>query len=254
VQFPTTHWSLLAKATLNGDSQGRRALEDLCRRYWSPAYQFIRSRGVPEPEAEDLAQDFMVHLIEKSTFTRADRLRGRFRSFLLGSLVRFLGDKADARKALKRGGGVEHVFFSEAQEVPGSGQAEVTADAGLVFDREWAVTVLEAALDRLREEFANAQRGEIFTTLKLFLPGATEPPTYETCAAQLGVSVSSLKSEIHRVRRRFRVLVRDEIAQTVSAPHEIESEMSHLQRVLMDRSHEYSDRKEPDAKPGQPNS
>jgi len=190
-------------------------------------------------EAEDLAQDFMVHLIEKSTFTRADRLRGRFRSFLLGSLVRFLGDKADARGAQKRGGKIEHVVFDGAEDLIGT-KAEITADAALNFDREWALTVLETALTRLRQEFTSAGRESLFSILKLFLPGATEPPTYEAAAAKLGISVASLKSEIHRVRQRFRALIRDEIAQTVSAPHEIEAEMSHLQRVLMDRSLEFA--------------
>lgn len=240
MHFPTTHWSLLAKATLNGDSQGRRALEDLCRRYWSPVHQFIRMRGVSETEAEDLAQDFMVHLIEKSTFARADRLRGRFRSFLLGSLIRFMGDKADARNALKRGGGVVHVAYDEPDQL-GKDQPEtaIDHDTALTFDREWAVTVLEAALNRVRREFQEGGREHVFASLKQFLPGASEPPSYEAAAAQLGVSLASLKSEIHRVRVRFRSLVRDEIAQTVSAPHEIESEMSHLQRVLMDRSHQF---------------
>ncbi len=246
VHFPTTHWSLLAKATLNGDSQGRRALEDLCRRYWSPIHQFIKSRGVTAQESEDLAQEFMVHLIEKSTFSRADRLRGRFRSFLLGALVRFLGDKGDARRALKRGGGAEHVLYNEASELKRAGYGEATVEAAAIFDREWAVTVLEAALNRLREEFVKGGRENSFSTLKMFLPGPTEPPTYEECALKLGISVSSLKSEIHRVRQRFRALVRDEIAQTVSAPHEIEREMNYLQHVLMDRSHEFRSRAKPE--------
>src|SRR4051812_23498526 len=102
MHFPSTHWSLLAKASINGDSESSRALEQLCQRYWEPLRLFIRSRGISEAETQDLAQDFIVHLIEKSTFRRADRMKGRFRSFLLGALVRFLGDKADARAAVKR--------------------------------------------------------------------------------------------------------------------------------------------------------
>src|SRR5262245_61702122 len=118
--FPTTHWTLLARASLNGDTENRGALEELCRRYWTPIVRFIQSRGVMAAEAEDLTQEFMVHILEKSLFGRADRFQGRFRSFLIGALVRFLGDKADRRNALKRGGANEHVSYDVMQSVPGS--------------------------------------------------------------------------------------------------------------------------------------
>lgn len=235
MHFPSTHWSLLAKASVNGDSESSRALEELCQRYWEPVRLFIRSRGISESEAEDLAQDFIVHLIEKSTFRRADRMKGRFRSFLLGALVRFLGDKADARAALKRGGKVQHVSLDESVDVG----TEISPEAAIIFDREWAVTVLETALKRVKREYSKTAEGKTFDVLKRFLPGAAEPLSYDEAAAKAGLSVGALKSEIHRLRRRFRGFVHEEVAQTVSAPHEIEAEMAHLQRVLMDRSNQF---------------
>ena len=116
--FPTTHWSLLAQATLGGETAGRQALEDLFRRYWSPLQQFIRARGYNVTEAEDLTQDFVLHLLEHSTIKRADRLRGRFRSFLLGALVRFLADEYDRRHARKRGSGMAHISLEEEPALP----------------------------------------------------------------------------------------------------------------------------------------
>lgn len=232
MHFPTTHWSLLAKATLDGDAESRKALEELCRRYWGPVYQFIRARGASEAEAQDLTQDFMVHLLAKSTFQRADPLRGRFRSFLLGSLVRFLGDAADRRQSLKRGGLVPHISLELSAD---RDQAAVSSDEAILFDREWALTILETALNRMRREYAETSRSDEFNRLKNFLPGGAESPSYETTAAQIGLSVPALKSQVHRLRRRFRALVREEVAQTIGTPHEIDAEMAYLQEVLTDK-------------------
>jgi RNA polymerase sigma factor (sigma-70 family) len=238
MEFPTTHWSVLAKATVHGEADSRAALETLCQKYWGPVRSFIRFQGVSEAEAEDLAQEFMLHVLEKSIFTRADRLQGRFRSFLLGSLTRFLGDARDRRNALKRGGDVHHVSLDEPG--PGADLEEPAASTPGVtaFDREWALTILETALARLQADYVQAKAEERFEIWKKFLPGATETCSYEAAAARLGVTVPAFKSDIHRLRRRLRTLVRNEIARTVSAPHEIETEMAHLQRVLMDRGSE----------------
>ncbi len=242
--FPTTHWSLLAKASLDGDTESRKALEELCRRYWGPVHRFIRARGVSEAEAQDLTQDFIVHLLEKSTFARADRLRGRFRSFLLGALVRFLGDEADRRQAQKRGGAIHHVSFDAAEFKADTEPAMAGDERATLFDREWALTILERALGRVRQEYAGTDRVSEFTVLKNFLPGAAQPPSYAAAAGQIGLSVPAFKSEVHRLRRRFRALVREEVAQTVSAPHEIDAEMTHLQQMLMDKGSEFGARDE----------
>lgn len=239
--FPTTHWSVLAQASLSGESGARQALEDLCRRYWSPLKQFIRSRGYNEAEAEDLTQEFLLHVLEHSTLKRADRRVGRFRSFLLGALSRFLADAYDKRQAQKRGGGVAHISV-EAHEP----NLEIPAEENAIaFDREWALVILENALKGVAQEWEGSESR--FAVLRRFLPGALETPSYETAAAQLQLSVPALKSELHRLRQRFKALVRQEIANTVSAPHEIEQEMSYLQQVLMDRGNEFRGNQEPPA-------
>lgn len=233
MKFPTTHWSLLTQAGADGDTDRRKALEALCGLYWRPVHQFVRFRGIPSPEAEDLTQDFMVHLLHNSLFSRADPLRGRFRSFLLGVLVRFMADRADKLRALKRGGGAQHVSLD-------SGLAEDTVrtasypDAVRVFDREWAVAVLDSALEAARREYASERRAAEFAVLERFLPGPEPPPSYEVAARELGVTVAALKTQVHRLRGRLRALMRAEVGRTVSAPHEIEAEMAHLFNVLVD--------------------
>jgi RNA polymerase sigma-70 factor (ECF subfamily) len=228
VYFPTTHWSLLAQATLSGETAGKQALEDLFRRYWSPIQQFIRGRGYNETEAEDLTQDFVVHLLEHSTLKKADRLRGRFRSFLLGALSRFLADEYDRRHAAKRGSGVAPISLEEEPALPVASEP-----AEILFDREWALVILENSLRALRKEFESGDASRRFAVLGRFLPGSLDVPTYEEASAQLGLTLPALKSELHRLRLRFKTLVRQEIAATVSAPHEIDEEMNYLQQILI---------------------
>jgi RNA polymerase sigma-70 factor (ECF subfamily) len=228
--FPTTKWTLLAQASVNGETAARDALELLCRRYWNPLYRFIRARGYSEVEAQDLTQEFLLHVLEHSTLKNADPLRGRFRSFLCGALLRFLCDQYDRRQALKRGGGAQHLHFEEA-----SADFAATTDPGaILFDREWAHAILANALRAVEVEYAGAQ----FTILRQFLPGSVSSPPYETAAAEIGVSVAALKSDVHRLRRRFKAIVRQEVTSTVSAPHETDAEMEHLQKVLMDRGND----------------
>jgi DNA-directed RNA polymerase specialized sigma24 family protein len=234
MSFPTTQWTLLTRASLNGESAGHQALEELCRRYWLPLYQFLRARGCTRTEAQDLTQEFLLHLFEHATLQNADRARGRFRSFLLGALVRFLADERDRRYAWKRGRGALHLSLESAGEdwaAPGE-----SAD---LFDREWALVILENALRQVQEEVEAGAQALHFTVLRQFLPGSIETPSYEAAAAQLGLTLAAFKSELHRLRQRFKALVRQEVAQTVSAPHEIAEEMEHLQRVLMDKGHDY---------------
>src|SRR2546423_10713941 len=146
--FPTTRWSLLAEASVNGETSSRQALEELCRHYWSPLRQFIRGRGYNEAEAEDLTQEFILHLLEHSTLQKADRLRGRFRSFLLGALVRFLADQYDKHRAQKRGSGALHLQLTEVDQV----LPETSSPGASAFDREWALVILENALAGVQAE------------------------------------------------------------------------------------------------------
>jgi RNA polymerase sigma-70 factor (ECF subfamily) len=237
--FPTTHWSLLAKATLNGETEARSALEELCRRYWSPLKQFIRSRGYSEAEAEDLTQDFLLHLLEHSTLRKPDPLRGRFRSFLLGALMKFLSHQREHRLAQKRGGQQPHVSAEalagdEGLSVPALSGSEVSA-----FDRTWALTVLRAALEHVERKYVESGKGRLFEVLRAFLPGGNIPPAYEEAASQAAMSVAALNSEIHRLRHQFRDCLCAEVTSTVSAPHEIDEEVTHLYRVLLDRGTDF---------------
>ena len=241
--FPTTRWSLLAEASVNGETSSRQALEELCRHYWSPLRQFIRGRGYNEAEAEDLTQEFILHLLEHSTLQKADRLRGRFRSFLLGALVRFLADQYDKRRAQKRGSGALHLQLTEVDQV----LPETSSPGASAFDREWALVILENALAGVQAECEAGLGAKQFKVLRMFLPGSVETPSYEHAAAELGMSVSAFKSELHRWRHRFRALVRQEVANTVSAPHEIDEEMGYLQQVLMDRGHDFQANSKPPA-------
>src|SRR5688572_26842001 len=166
--FPTTQWSLLARASLNGETTAREALEELCRRYWLPLHQFIRARGHKEAEAEDLTQEFVLHLLAHSTLKRADRMRGRFRSFLLGALMRFLGDEYDRRRAQKRGSGVVPAQFDEDQD----DVSDAPSQDSILFDREWALVILENALGIVQREFEERAEANRFVTLRRFLPGS----------------------------------------------------------------------------------
>ncbi|MBI5388573.1 MAG: sigma-70 family RNA polymerase sigma factor [Verrucomicrobia bacterium] len=239
MNFPTTRWSLLAQASADGGVQARKALEELCGRYWGPIHQFLRARQISDPEAQDLTQDFMMHLLQKSLFERADPLRGRFRSFLLGALVRFLAGATIKRTALKREGTRSHYSVEEvgSESLP---EFFCEPEAARVFDREWALTILESALERVRLEYAQQGRVEVFAVLRQFLPDSAESQSYRQAGRQLGMALGTVKSEVHRLRRRLHALVREAVAETVSTPHELEEEMAHLQRVLMERSVEFA--------------
>ena len=220
---------MLARTTLEGQAEARAALEELCRRYWSPLYYFIRRRGFSETEAKDVTQEFLLHLLQHNSLQRADQERGRFRSFLLGALTNFLADEYDRRRAQKRGGGAVPVPLDECAD----GVAHLSAADAEVFDREWALAILENAFRQLEAEFVSAGKAAMFAVLRSFLPGAVETPAYETAAAQLNLSLPAFKSEVHRTRQRFKMLMREDVTATVSLPHEIEAEISHLQTVLM---------------------
>src|SRR5262245_60551476 len=237
--FPTTHWSLLAKASLDGNTESRKALEELCRRYWDPLKQFIRSRDYPEAAAEDLTQEFLLHLLEHSTLRKPDPLRGKFRSFLLGALVKFLSHERERRLAHKRGGSLPHVSAEEQAENEGLSGPAPSDGAIAAFDRNWALTVVRTALATVERAYAGPGKSGLFAVLSAFLPGGNVPPPYEEAAARAGISVAALNSEIHRLRRKFRECVCAEVTATVSAPHEIDEEITHLYHVLMDRGTDF---------------
>jgi DNA-directed RNA polymerase specialized sigma24 family protein len=230
MDFPTTHWSQLALATLHGGSDASAALGEFYRRYREPVRFFILRRGAAPDRAEDLTHDFFVHLMEKSTLGRADATRGKFRTFLLGSLVRFLGDVHDRANAAKRGHGATPLSLDA--EANAWAEPTVPAAAAAEFDREWALSVLALALQRLEQDHADRGEAAKFAALRDYLPGVAASPPYDETAAHLGISLAAFKSEVHRLRQRFRAGIRVELARTVSSPMEIDTELAYLGQVL----------------------
>jgi DNA-directed RNA polymerase specialized sigma24 family protein len=237
--FPSTHWSLLAQASFGGEPEARRALEELCQRYWLPLRQFIGSRGYSETEAEDLTQEFILHLLERSALRKPDPLRGKFRSFLLGALANFLSHERERRLAQKRGGQQMHVSIEALGDDVDFGSSSLVNEEVAAFDRAWALTIVRAALEAVAQQYAGAGKSELFAVLRAFLPGGQPPPSYEETAIRSGLSVAALNSEIHRLRRQFRDCLSAEVTSTVSAPHEIDEEIAHLYRVLLNRGTDF---------------
>ena len=230
MSFPTTQWTQLAEATLSGGESARAALDALCRQYWQPVFWAFRARNMDPSQAEDATQGFFLHTMKTSFFRQADPLRGKFRAFLSGALKRYVIQHYD-RKAMRRHRlGTEEVSLEEAG--PEALGQEGPHDR--IFDREWAMTTLEAALQRLRVDYEIRRGAAAFGVIKTFLPSAQmSVPDYESAAAQLRTTPAALRVEVHRVRQQFRELLRREVARTVSAPHEIEEELQHIKNVLM---------------------
>lgn len=223
---------MLAEATLNGDTRGRSALEQMCRDYHRPVFVVLRARGFAEEEAEDLTQDFFLQLFESQAWKRAERDKGRFRSFLLGTLTHMLQHAWAAKQRQKRGGGTRTESLEVAQE---NGEMPAAADEGnteTMFDREWALGLIQAAFARVEAEFEESGRAEEFAVLRRFLPGVEVPLRYDEAARLLGKSEGLVKSMIHRLRDDYRRALRGLVARTVSAAHEVDEELAYLHEVL----------------------
>lgn len=219
-----------------GESQSSEralALERLCGAYWLPIYGFARRRGHGEEDAKDLTQQFFSRLLERNDFAGLDPQRGKFRTFLLTAFTHFLANEFDRASTLKRGGGKTIVSFDELSSEQ-LGQCDLAADCSpaRAFDVRWAQAVLERALARLKEDYAAADKAPHFEMLKDFLTTDANGGDYATVARRLGVADSSVAVLVHRLRQRYRELVRAEVAQTVSSPAELEEEMRHLFDVL----------------------
>lgn len=230
--FRTTHWSVVLHAGDVLSLQRGRALEQLCRAYWFPLYAFVRRRGHEVEEARDLTQGFFARLLEKNYLTEADRARGRFRTFLIAALKHFLANEWDKTRAQKRGGGCLVLSLDEA-DAEGRYLEEPMDEATpeTIFERRWAEAVLEKVFNRLRAEFDGADPAGRFAIVKPFLLGGGDG-AYAEAAARLGISETGARSVVHRLRRRFRDLMRAEIAQTVGSAEEVDEEIRHLLAAL----------------------
>ena len=221
---------MVAAATAEGTTEARAALDGLYRVYCYPVYAFIRRRGYGRQDAQDLTQDFFVHLMEKSTLGRADPQRGRFRSFLLGALDHFLAHAAERARARKRGGDCQFVYLDDdTAENCYQLAAQMTAEK--IFETRWAAALIEAALVRLRGELQAAGKRRLFDAVQDFLLGG-EDASYQQVADRLGLSVGGIKTTIHRMRSRYRALLREEVARTVATPAEVEEELRCLRAAL----------------------
>lgn len=231
--FATTHWSVVLATAQEDSQQAAAALETLCRAYWYPLYAYVRRRGHSAEDAQDLTQDFFAQSLRKNFPARADRAKGRFRTFILHTLDQFLLDERARATALKRGGG--QVLFSLDEESPEARYRLEVPDAltpEKLFERHWAQAILNGALARLREEFVADGKGGIYEVLQAFEPGGQNALSYAEAAGRLGVSETAVKAMIHRLRQRHRELIREEIAHTVPTVSEIDEELRHLVAVL----------------------
>jgi DNA-directed RNA polymerase specialized sigma24 family protein len=237
--FASTRWSMVLKA---GDSaaasaQSLSALSELCQLYWRPLYLFLRREGHGADDAQDLTQGFFADLIETRAYARADRERGRFRSFLLGALKHFVADARDHGRAQKRGGGVVPEQLDEKAMAEAEAQVERTAkwNSDRVYDREWAASLLRRALDRLAQECALAGKAELFGYLKPYLSVMEDAAVpYEEMAQRLHRPVTTLRSDVARLRARYRAILREEVRGTVAEHSDVDVELRHLCRVLFE--------------------
>jgi len=230
-QFPATRWTLVVAAGDPHRKEAQSALTSLCENYWYPLYAYLRWRGYPADQAQDLTQEFFIRVLEGRYLDRADPEKGRFRCFLLTSLKFFVADEKDRQRAQKRGGGmiVPLEFCSGEHRYQHEPVHHETPDR--IFERRWALSVLERVVERLRNEFVQHGRPEHFERLKLFLLGRSEAP-YAALAREMNTSEGALKVAIHRLRKRYRELFRREIADTVADPADVESELRYLAAVL----------------------
>ncbi|MGB2908769.1 MAG: sigma-70 family RNA polymerase sigma factor [Candidatus Aminicenantaceae bacterium] len=233
-QFATTRWSLVLAADPGAEDQtrARDALEKLCRAYWYPLYAFVRTRGYSAVDAQDLTQAFFARILELGGLASADRDKGRFRSYLLGALKHFLANEWHRAQTQKRGGGMRFIEWDALDPEPRYTETSRSLDdPELLFDREWALETVTGALRTLRSEMARVGKAGQFDVLKGCLTGEDDLPRAEL-AARVGKNVGAVKVAIHRLRQRYRELLRAAIAETVIDEAELEKEMRHLVEVL----------------------
>jgi DNA-directed RNA polymerase specialized sigma24 family protein len=232
-EVKTTHWSVVLSAAQPGGTDAAEALSNLCGTYWYPLYAFVRRKGHSTHDAQDLTQAFFARLLEKNYVAQADRERGRFRTYLLGAFTHFLADEWDKGQRLKRGGDREIVSFDAASaEERYRLEPMDQLDAAKLYERRWVTTLFEKVLARLQDEFTESGKRNLFEQLKGSLLAEGVESSYATVGLRLGLKEDAVKKNVQRMRLRYRELFREEIAQTVAGPAEVEDELKHVFLVL----------------------
>jgi RNA polymerase sigma-70 factor (ECF subfamily) len=227
--FDTTHWSVVLQAGGENSTLTHAALEKLCQSYWYPLYAFVRRRGCNPHDAEDLTQAFFAHLFEKEALKTVAREKGKFRSFLLATLTNFLNNERDKQQTLKRGGHVHIISWDEAKAEDQYRHEPVDpVTPEKLFERRWAFTVFEQALERLKKEHERQSKLPLFNKLQPHLTRETEPGFLTHVSAELKMTEGAVKVALHRLRRRFGELLRSQVAYTVADPELVEEEIRHL--------------------------
>lgn len=230
--FPTTHWTLVTRVRQAG-SVRQAALEEICQLYWYPIYAFLRRRGYPQHDAEDLTQGFFIRLLADESLSAVDENKGRLRTYLLQHLKRHLADQKRFDGALKRGGGLKTLSFDEMNaEERYAHEPQDESDPERLFGRAWANELFAGVRQKLRADCEDAKRPQAFETLLPFLLHDEEPPSYQEVAVKLRATEISVRLMVHRLRAKFRDLLRDEVSRTMESPGEVDSEIEWLKSVL----------------------
>ncbi|RPI91514.1 MAG: sigma-70 family RNA polymerase sigma factor [Chloroflexi bacterium] len=228
-KFAVTRWSVVLAAGKSESTHARAALEELCRAYWQPIYAFVRRQGHSPHDAQDLTQEFFARLLEKKYLETVDPAKGRFRSFLLASLKHFLANEWDKARALKRGGGqVLLAIEAHSAETAYALEPVEHLNPDKLFERRWALALLHSVMARLREDYVRGGKTELFEQLKTTLTGERRSLPYADIGAALHTSEGAIKVAVHRLRQRYRELLRDEIERTVASPAEVDEEIRAL--------------------------
>jgi RNA polymerase sigma factor (sigma-70 family) len=231
--FPNTRWSVVLTAAGSDTTRAQAALEKLCQTYWYPLYAYVRRRGHSPPDAQDLTQAFFARLLERHWVDEADRDRGRFRTFLLTALSRFLSNEWDKQRRQKRGGDVVHVPVQlDTAETRYGHEPADNSTPEQCYERRWALTLLDSVLRRLRADYEGQGKQELFTALGGTLVGSRDALPYAALAKQLATSEGAVRVAVHRLRKRYRQLLREEIAQTTAGPDQVDEELRHLFTVM----------------------
>ena len=227
--FATTHWTVVLAAGKRHTPQSDAALEELCHTYWFPLYAYVRRRGHTKEDAEDLVQEFFARFLEKNYLAGLSAERGRFRAFLLAALKHFLANEWDKSQAQKRGGGAAHLSL-DWQTADTKFQVAATNEPSpdKAFDREWALALLAKVIERLQQECAADGKAKLFEQLKIFLSAGKGALSHTDAAKKLGMDETAVRVAVHRLRKRYRQLLRDEISQTLADESQVDEEMRAL--------------------------